>query len=146
MDTDLLQQTNGTYVNYDGSPIILLKEGLDEKTHQCILAEEIGHHMTTVGDITDQNLITNIKQEIAARRWAYSIMVTPADIADAVRNGASSVPELADDLGVTEPFLLDAMEYMKLKKGPKIHVGDDILILEPIILLKGGDPLDWISA
>ena len=37
----------------------------------CILAEELGHYYTTVGNILDQNKIENIKQERIARLWAY---------------------------------------------------------------------------
>lgn len=32
----------------------------------CILAEELGHHYTTAGDILDQNDIENCKQELKA--------------------------------------------------------------------------------
>ena len=35
---------------------------------RCILAEELGHYYTTVGDITDQSKIENRKQELKARR------------------------------------------------------------------------------
>ena len=40
-----------------------------EKT--CVLAEELGHHYTSVGNILDQSDPNNRKQEILARTWAY---------------------------------------------------------------------------
>jgi len=146
MDTDLLEQTLGVYVNSDGRPIILLKKGLDQRSRLCILAEEVGHYVTTVGDITDQAKIQNVKQELTARRWAYDQLIEPGDIIMAIKDGADSVHALAEYLEVTEDFLVDALAYLKTKKGPMIHAGDDVLIMEPLRLLKGGDPLDWITA
>lgn len=40
-----------------------------EKTR--ILAKELGHYHTTVGDILDQNPTANRKQELHARAWGY---------------------------------------------------------------------------
>ena len=41
----------------------------------CILAEEIGHYKTTVGNIIDQSSAANRKQELKARRWAYNRLI-----------------------------------------------------------------------
>ena len=38
----------------------------------CILAEELGHHYTTSGNILDQSEAANRKQEHKARFWAYN--------------------------------------------------------------------------
>ena len=37
----------------------------------CVLAEELGHHYTSVGNIIDMEYIGNQKQERQARLWAY---------------------------------------------------------------------------
>ena len=37
----------------------------------CVLLEELGHFLTTYGDITNQNDLKNRKQELFARRWGY---------------------------------------------------------------------------
>ena len=50
----------------------------------CVLAEELGHYYTSVGDILDQTDIQNRKQEFRARMWAYNEMVGLMGIVDAV--------------------------------------------------------------
>ena len=44
-----------------------------EKT--CVLAEELGHHHTSVGDIIDMTDIQNRKQERQARLWGYNKLI-----------------------------------------------------------------------
>jgi uncharacterized protein (DUF433 family) len=146
MDTDLLEQTLGVYVNYDGTPIILLREGLDRRSRLCILAEEVGHHVTTSGDITDQTTVPNVKREQIAKCWAYECLVSPECIVEALQAGARSVHELAEYMDVTDDFLINALEYLKLKKGPLINVENDVLIMEPLNVMRGGDPFEWITA
>ena len=41
----------------------------------CILAEEMGHHYTSAGNIIDQTDEQSRKQEFRARMWAYNEMV-----------------------------------------------------------------------
>ena len=38
----------------------------------CVLAEELGHHHTTVGRIIEQDSVMDRKQERMARLWAYN--------------------------------------------------------------------------
>ena len=49
----------------DGN-IALSRNIKTESEKKCILAEEIGHFETSCGDITDQNNISNRKQELHA--------------------------------------------------------------------------------
>jgi len=49
----------------------------------CILAEEIGHYHTSVGDIIDQTDVRNRKQELRARAWAYEKLVPLSKIVQA---------------------------------------------------------------
>ena len=41
----------------------------------CVLAEEIGHHCTSSGDILDQTDIMNRKQEYRARFYGYNLKI-----------------------------------------------------------------------
>lgn len=86
-----------------------------EKT--CILAEELGHHHTSVGDILDQTDVRNRKQELLARRWAYERLVPLRAIVQAYRLGARNRYELAEYLGVTEDFLEAALKRYQEKYG-----------------------------
>lgn len=50
---------------------IIIRRGMSGVEVKCILAEELGHHFCTYGDIIDQSDIQNRKQERIARKWAY---------------------------------------------------------------------------
>ena len=52
---------------------IAIHQGLDTQVEKaCVLAEELGHHYTTSGNILDQSKVENRKQEFRARMWAYN--------------------------------------------------------------------------
>src|SRR5690625_2359684 len=84
-------------------------------THEkaCVLAEELGHYHTSVGDILDQSKLTNRKQEILARSWAYKKLIPLEKIIKAFNENIRSKHELAEYLNVTEAFLLDALKRYK---------------------------------
>lgn len=86
-----------------------------EKT--CILAEELGHYYTTVGNILDQKKITNRKLERRARAWAYRRLVPLDKLVKAYKEGIRTKHELAEYLDITERFLCDALKYYKEKYG-----------------------------
>lgn len=100
-------ENEGLY--YDGYAWI--KKDMTEAKKACILAEEIGHHKLTVGDITDQSIMENAKQEYKARKWAYTKMVPIDDIFVAVQNGHREVYDMADYLEVDEEFLRECLEH-----------------------------------
>jgi hypothetical protein len=64
-----------------------------EKT--CVLAEELGHYYTSCGDILDQKITTNRKQEEKAKRWAVQRLVSLNDFICAFRSGARNKFEVA---------------------------------------------------
>ena len=97
----------------------------------CILAEELGHHFTSYGDIIDQNDIRNIKQEIRARNWAYEKQVGIVAIINSYESGVRDRYELAEYLGVTDQFLIDAIEYYKSKYGTYHEINNYIIYFSP---------------
>lgn len=56
-----------------------------EKT--CVLAEELGHHHTSVGDILDMTDVSNRKQERQARLWGYNKLIGLAGLINAYEAG-----------------------------------------------------------
>lgn len=94
---------------------ILINSRLNEIQKYAVLAEELGHHHKTVGNITDQKKIENRKQELIARRWAYEKLVGIVDLINAYNHGCQNKYEIAKYLNVTEKFLLEALEYYKCK-------------------------------
>lgn len=77
----------------------------------CVLAEEMGHYYTTVGDILDQRNILNQKQENIARKWAYEKMLPIENIFFAIQDGHTEIWNMAEYLDVDEAFLRDALIY-----------------------------------
>lgn len=117
-DFDLGEEgLDGLYM--DGN--IALSDKL-ETTRQkvCTLAEELGHHYTTSGDILNQKDPRNRKQERIARGWAYNRLVPLEDIKRAYTNGYSESWEVAEFLEVDEEFLKDSIEFYQQKYGPNI--------------------------
>ncbi len=83
----------------------------------CVLAEEIGHHKYTVGDISDQTKIENRKQERVARKWAYHKLLPIDAIKHALEMGYTEVWEIADYFDADEQFVEEALiEYKLLDK------------------------------
>ena len=90
---------------------IWIREDLLTKEKYCMLAEELGHYETSEGDILNQDIISNRKQELTARRWAYVTIVPRELIENVVRNGYTEIWDIADQLDLDENFLKDALEY-----------------------------------
>lgn len=101
-----------------------------EKT--CILAEELGHHFTTSGDILDQSSLINKKQELRARSWAYEKLIPLNKIVQAQKEGIRNRFELAEYLGVTEEFLQNALDRYKDKYGIYTLVDGKTLSMDPL--------------
>ncbi|HAM79624.1 MAG TPA: ImmA/IrrE family metallo-endopeptidase [Ornithinibacillus sp.] len=87
----------------------------------CILAEEMGHYKTSVGNILDQSKIDNRKQEQRARSWAYEKIVPLSKIIQAHKEQIKNKYEFAEFLGVTESFLEKALERYQEKYGDAIN-------------------------
>ena len=90
-------------------------ETTTEKT--CVLAEELGHHHTSVGDILDMSDSGNRKQERQARLWGYNKLIGLTGIIRAYEAGCQNCHEIAEFLDVTEEFLLDCIETYRDKYG-----------------------------
>lgn len=108
---------------------ILIRKDMDFKNKSCILAEEIGHYYTTVGNILDQTKINNRKQELQARMWSYNKLIGLNGIVNAYKSGCKDLYEMADYLEVTESFLNDALDAYRNKYGTQIkHNGYEIVL------------------
>ncbi|KFX55792.1 ImmA/IrrE family metallo-endopeptidase [Clostridium botulinum] len=76
-----------------------------------VLSEELGHHFTTLGNLTEKSrsysrkLIKN-KKELKARLWAANFLIKDDDFVQALNDCISSIPEMADYFNVTEEIIL----------------------------------------
>lgn len=97
----------------------------------CTLAEEIGHHETTVGDITDMTYVKNRKQERHARFWAYNDQIGLRKLIDAYEVGCKGRYEIAEYLEVTEEFLQECIDCYRDKYGVATTVDNYCIIFIP---------------
>lgn len=100
-----------------------------EKT--CVLAEELGHHYTSVGDILNQRIAENRKQELQARMYAYNKLIGLQGLINCYEYGCSNIHEMAEYLNVTERFVADALEAYEKKYGIQVRVENYIIRFNP---------------
>lgn len=91
---------------------------------RCTLAEELGHHFTSFGNILDESHVVNRKQELRARAWGYEAIIPLDKIIDAHKAKCNGRLELAEYLDVTDEFLRDAIKYYLDKYGILYSVND----------------------
>lgn len=101
------------------------------KEKACALAEEIGHHETTVGDILDQTNSWNRKQERQARVEAYNTTIGLIGIIEAFENGCRNKYEMAEYLDVTESFLTEALKVYEQIYGCHTMIGSYLIQFIP---------------
>lgn len=100
---------------------IAIHDGLETSEEKaCVLAEEIGHAVTTVGDIHDRTDPDAIRQEFIARVYAFEMQIGISGLIRAYRRCCRTYHEVAEELNVTVPFLQDALEYYRMKYGDKV--------------------------
>lgn len=115
---------------------IAIKNDIPTTQKACVLAEELGHHYTTVGNILDQSKAENRKQERRARLWAYRKMFDLIDLVSAYKHGCRNRYEIAEYLEVTESFLQEALDTYKEKYGPYTKVDRYVVYFEPLGVLE----------
>jgi len=126
------ERIKGLYCNDS----IALSDKLETSTEKtCVLAEELGHHYTTSGNIIDMQDIRNVKQERKARVWAYDELIGLTGLIRAFERCCQSRYEVADFLGVTEEFLSDALNYYKVKYGEFTVIDHYIIRFIPCLMI-----------
>lgn len=113
---------------------IAIRKNLSTHTEKaCVLAEELGHYYTTSGNILDQNEVTNRKQELRARLWAYNHQIGLIGIIRAYEHGCRNASEMAEYLNVTEAFLQDALSCYRSKYGICVEFDNYIVFFIPAL-------------
>lgn len=111
---------------------IAIRKDIETSTEKaCVLAEELGHHHTSVGNIIDMENASNRKQERQARIWGYNKLIGLTGIIKAFEAGCQSVYETAEFLDVTEEYLLEAIECYRNKYGVCTEAGNYTIYFIP---------------
>lgn len=99
----------------------------DEKRMRCILAEELGHHFTSVGSAIPtkiffySNRVWTSRVEYRAMKWASQFLLPLSHIRTAFNKGLFQPWEIADYFGVTPNF---AKFRLRLPDIQNIHKED----------------------
>lgn len=119
---------SGLYV--DGN--IALSDELETTAEKaCVLAEELGHHHTSCGDILDLSVPRNAKQERQARFWAYNRQIGLYGLIEACEAGCQDRHGIAEYLEVTEDFLMECIEDYRDKYGTGVTEGKYYIMFIP---------------
>jgi len=113
------------YVNYDYPldglywkeailpPVIFIAKRIVHETplFRCVLAEELGHHFTTVGGCLPKQFFSRqermlvSKAEYKAAKWAAFHLIPQNNLNGAIENGILELWDLAEYFRVTELFM-----------------------------------------
>lgn len=103
------------------------------KKRADVLAEEWAHGELTVGNITDQTIVTNRRQERKARMLSYSMRLPLLDIVKSYKEHRHNIYEMSEFLGVSEDTILDSLNLYRQVYGEGILVGDYFVQFEPTL-------------
>lgn len=125
-----LQGTDGRILN---RRIAIRKDIPTQTEKSCVLAEELGHHYTSSGDILNQNIVANRKQEFRARIYGYNLLIGLRGIIQAYEAGCRNLYEMAEYLEVTEEYLKEALECYRKKHGTFTTLDNYAIYFEPTL-------------
>lgn len=131
------------YINFSGDRLkgiyidgsIALKSGMSYTETADILAEELGHHYTTAGNILNQNTVNARKQERTARLWAYNKRIGLVGLIEAFKHGCQNRFEIAEFLDVSEDTLAEALEYYRQIYGISTQIDNYRIQFEPYLAI-----------
>lgn len=126
------------FKTYDGrlkGKDIYLRKDMNTTEKTCVLAEELGHHYTTVGNILDMESIQNRKQERQARLHGYNRLIGLAGLIEAYEHGCRNRYEIAEFLEVTDEFLEDCINCYRDKYGIGTSVDNYYIAFIPHLMV-----------
>ena len=123
-----LQYNNG---RVKGNRIAIRKAIETSAEKACVLAEELGHHHTTVGNILDMSDAGNRKQERQARLWGYNKLIGLSGLIKSFEAGCQNRFEVAEYLGVTDEYLCECLDTYRDKYGVGVTVDDYYIMFIP---------------
>lgn len=133
LELDLSEVSGLKGLYYNGSVAIEQKLTSVEKT--CVLAEELGHHYTSVGNILDMDISANRKQEHQARLHGYNRLIGLTGLIRAYEHGCTNRYETAEYLEVTEEFLEECISCYREKYGIYKIVDNYIIYFIPNLVV-----------
>ena len=110
---------------------IAISKNLNMSEKKSVLAEELGHHHTSVGNILNMEDLSNRKQERQARLWGYNKLIGLTGIVNAFESGCQSAYEAAEFLEVTVEYLQECIDCYRDKYGICTEIDNYIIYFIP---------------
>lgn len=110
---------------------IAISKNLNMSEKKYVLAEELGHHHTSVGNILNMEDLSNRKQERQARLWGYNKLIGLTGIVNAFESGCQSAYEASEFLEVTVEYLQECIDCYRDKYGICTEIGNYIIYFIP---------------
>ncbi|MDQ0149160.1 ImmA/IrrE family metallo-endopeptidase [Eubacterium multiforme] len=115
----------GIYFKVPGlSPTIGIHKNIvhNTKKYISVLAEELGHHFTSIGDLTAECVtyaqkLNRSKQELRARRFAANYLISDDEIIGAILQNINTIYGLSSYFNVTEEIIKYKLLSIYLKEG-----------------------------
>lgn len=118
-----------------GSRVAIRQDLSTSVEKACVLAEELGHHYTSYGNILDQSDASNRKQELRARAWAYNKQIGLLGLIRAYEHGCRNRFEIAEYLEVTEEVLEECLIFYRNKYGVCTNVDNYVVYFIPNLVI-----------
>lgn len=119
-----------------GKRIAIRKNIETQAEKSCVLAEELGHHYTTTGNILDQTNVANRKQEYRARLYGYNLKIGLTGLVRAYESGCRNLYEMAEYLDATEEYLVEAIQCYRSKYGICTAIDNYVIYFEPFAVMR----------
>ena len=112
---------------------IAIRKNIDTQAEKsCVLAEELGHHYTTTGNILEQaSDVMNQKQEYRARLYGYNLRVGLIGIIKSYEARCRNLHEMAEYLDVPEDYLTEVIDCYRSKYGQYVAVDNYMIYFVP---------------
>lgn len=112
----------GLYSNRNGNPTIIIDTSIKYNKIKLteVLSEELGHHFTSVGDLSNintyQDELKRNKSENQALKWATNFLISEEEICNLAMQNLTAA-EMAERCEVSENFFLKRLEFLSLEKN-----------------------------
>lgn len=129
--------SKGIYIKLDGiNPFIAIDSSIvnNKNTYISILAEELGHHFTTCGNLLapSKSYIDNLikdKKENIARKWAANYLISDEEFVQALLSCITNYFDMCEHFNVTyellnskiKAILKDEKKYNEIKEKFKLY-------------------------
>lgn len=130
----------GIYLKLPGiNPIIGVHKNLltDTRKYISVLAEELGHHFTSSGNLTSECItysdkLNRSKQEKRARLWASNFLISDNEIIGAILQNINTIYGLSLHFNVTEEIIKYKLLSIYLKDD-KVRISKLMIMEDEII-------------